>query len=469
MADGGATWDTAGTLDVGSGNTFDVAGATESTIFDNQAWWVYVPSVSQRVDVTVTDPERVGWSLYTGATEADKTFVTVHGFDGDFTGIYYLHAGVTYHLVSGAYDGGDSPAAYQVIVTTTTLAASPWNAALRDRDDNQLVVSRGELAAENTDEFSWGPTWFNDVYGLPLRSPRRREGNWGALQALGGPLVTGAEGCTVNHAKWGDYGSEGGWDGTCTSLSPAGSFVAHAVNDATTVSWDTQKNDSPGGPVADVVDAQIFARALPFWFAAVRDHLEERGTLPFPDPVADGYPADSEIEWEGDLELLQIELAGDQTTPPAAAGGAYDISVRYMLRRKYTPSYLGGDPLTGLVWTDWRYGSIDEWDETQKTDLQFSYSEGTPEWVVVDEVVGGTDGWGNLAAVFDEPPDEVAAIALEYSISGSMDFTSSYSRDAMIAVRYTLRSPRYRWVYEGPTTVPSPGGIQPRRIFQRPL
>lgn len=450
MSVGGATWDTAGTLELGSGNTFTVADATEDldlgfSTLEAVGWWTFTPSASFRVGIAPADGDIVSIRLYRGADEASKILVGDWGFE-DPTTFYHAQEGVTYHLVVGTDEGETHPATYQVTFTETALAVSPPISTLYDRTDNQVIVSQGELYNENiSSEFRVLHDWYADILGSVLRYPPGRPGHWVVIQTLGGPDVTsaGAVNCVWNNTKLGEDGNGGGWLGLCGG---GVGDIANLIGYPSNVSWSINVPES-GGPAGDSTSASITLKAEALWFGQIRTHIEERGAFNHPDPVLDGYPEDSEIEWLGDLELLKIELAGDAEERPAEDTTEDLDPLRYMLRREVAPEYLGGDPLEVFPWAHWTKGNALVWNGA-KSDLSFTYYDGDAAWTEIDEVVSGPTGWEGLSPGFDSQPDEILTIGLSRSFGTPPDVDGN-SRQALTAVRYTFRSPRYRWVYPG--------------------
>lgn len=448
MGVGGATWDTAGTLVLGSDNTFSVADATEPPEdipgFVDSAWWVF--TLTQPARVVLTPSEDAALILYVGDDYAHRDDLAVEDFEGDGS-VFSLSSGVTYHLLV-VHDEFVSPTTYQVTWTQTAFSVSEWFSDLRERTDNQLISSLapGLLGLNQRPEFQTAGPWSEAPVGTLAREAPSRVGDWNALQELGGPLVSRAIPCVWNHAKLGDEGSEGGWNDEC-SASPPGDFCDWHNGDFPAIHFIGVED--PGGPIAEEVSATIVLRGEPFWFAEIRAFLDEFGALAVTlDPTADGYPADSILQWEGPLELLKVELTGDYFggRPAAGEGEPVTSTVSYLLRRSESPDWNGGDPLTDDIWTPWYRGTI-TWDAT-KTDLAFSYCDGPPVWTEVDLVVSGLTGWEGLADLSaDESPDEFVTIGMSRGISGPAPDFDNVSAPATTAIRYTFRSPRYRWVY----------------------
>lgn len=324
-----------------------------------------------------------------------------------------------------------------------------------DNTDNWLILSRGELVDQNVSGFpaAW-PAYNDDVFGKMAWAPTARVGSWGALQALGGPFVSTADGCTWAHAWVGRFGSEGDWNGICSPLG-VGAVVRQDYQPDT--SW-TMEISPDGGIVGDFTGATIRLKSEALWLAAVRPYLETSGVLPAPDPVADGFPADSELVWEGDLKLTNVEITLDADARPAAGTEAEGLTGK--LRRFAAPTYAGGDPDLGdLVWDDWPPGNPNDWNG-EKSDLTFSWVDGDPTWTEIDGVISGDTGWEGLADPYTEPPDELVSIGLDNAFDGSAPPAGGNSRNACVAVRYTFEAPNYHWVFNS-TVIP------PRRIFGR--
>lgn len=453
MGVGGATWDTAGTLEAGGGNAFLIADTTESAdVFDNVAWWTFTPTanVVGRFTVLPAITDNVGFRLYSGANEASKVLVP-RTFE-DFTQVSTLSPGVTYHLLVGTFDTVEEPS-YQVTYAPTQLTVSPWISTLRDRDDNQLVISSGELVEENTSEFQFQHAWYGQVVDA-IRPPGRAS-SYGVLEDFGGPPISGALACIWSHALWGDNGGTGTWDGVCPPLVTG--VADDALNSSVSYSVEAEDTDNP---FADSGSANIAMSSRALYFLPVRDNIDQRGVFSFPDPELEGYPADAEIEWETPtIELVKVEITGDLPVRPAEGTLLEGIAVS--LRDVVRPT--GG----GNAWDEWSKGMPGTWDLTGDQHIQFTYIDGDPVWTEITGIVSGDDGWDGLVDyTTDADADEVAIVGMEAAFGGGPEVESgdSASSEADIALRFTLRSPRYRWIYEGAT---APGGIPPRRILAR--
>jgi hypothetical protein len=95
---GGPTWDTAGTLTLGSDNTFDVADTTLDTdgVYD-QAWWKFTGTALKRVNITASSYGFL--KVYTGASFAAKVEVVAESADP--VGATVDTQAVEYHVLLG--------------------------------------------------------------------------------------------------------------------------------------------------------------------------------------------------------------------------------------------------------------------------------------------------------------------------------------------------------------------------------
>ena len=70
------------------------------------------------------------------------------------------------------------------------------------------------------------------------------------------------------------------------------------------------------------------------------------------------------------------------------------------------------------------------------------------------------DGFDSLAQSFDDPPDWTIAAGPAEAFADRA-FTASRSVNTQVVVKALVISPRYRWVWDGPTVAPA------RRLFGR--
>jgi hypothetical protein len=169
------------------------------------------------------------------------------------------------------------------------LTTSPWLTGWRDRTDNVLYMG-GAATALNPPEFSSGVLWFNDV----ILSAHSRLGEYRYIKTLGGPdLNPDAGDCAWLFARYGyNDPTDHNWTGTCPT--PIAGPADTASLDA--AAWSVDYTTSAGGSELVIATTNSGGRFLKL--LAVRDNLGPRGVLSTPDPVADGYPFDSDIEWE---------------------------------------------------------------------------------------------------------------------------------------------------------------------------
>lgn len=138
MSVGGATFGTAGTLELGSGNDFDIADVTEvGTVRPyNHAWWSYTVPVRSTLVVdtfasVAVDLEAVDTLLwvYDGALFVGGNDDSSGGPPGTFglsRATVILEAGVEYHILAGTFDS--NPAGlitYRLTVSVTPNPLTP--------------------------------------------------------------------------------------------------------------------------------------------------------------------------------------------------------------------------------------------------------------------------------------------------------------------------------------------------------
>lgn len=443
MSVGGATWDTAGTLELGSDNTFTVADATEDqpdvSLLDS-AWWKFTPPATARVTLAHSDGSVV--AIYTGAEYAAREDVAVD-FDGD-SPVFVAQASVEYHVLVG-HNEFDMPETYQLTWTQEALAVSAWISTLRDRDDNQLVISSQafELQATlNPPAFREDRDWYHLV--IDSINPPGREGLYTVLETLGGPPIESMADCLFAHAVNGEQGGLGGLEEGDPCPELLGGVPAEWAANGTS-GWELDCVSDPGG-IADAGLAQVTMFSRGIYLRPVRDFLNPGGVLDA-DATADGYPDAIGIEWESPhVDLVKVEITGDYPSRPADGFG--DGELIAALRDKIQPNHVGGS------WTPFWLGVPGEWNEEDGHPyVRFSYRDGEPEWTEVTGVTEGDDGWadtGSYDAAGTYPPDEVAIAGCAEAWNEVMVANpSSGGVGADIALRFTLRAPRYRWIYEG--------------------
>jgi hypothetical protein len=484
---GGATWDAAGTLDAGI-NTFDFADVTEVGIDRpfNHGWWTYTPSVDTDVTVDSTgtvmgspDITNVVMVAYTGATEGAKVEVAsnVTVLNGVIT--FTAAAGVTHHILVGTYHStGDTVTQYVLDVTEVDASGPPptptvqhrtgWQTGLRDDDRNWLIVSRGNLTLDNidTNEFNT-QDWYQDVI---VPSTVSRRGDYTANEVLGGFDPISAESCVIDHARFGDEDAQY-WNTTTTEIDDTGEPVCRPLLPGAAI-----EHTDTGQPVSHASEygnsdlfvnahfsATVMSRAHGVWLKPIFDHLTQRGVLPDPDPSADGsgvpvaYQPFATLEWEGDLELVAVQLGVDDVPPDLSYPDPTSLPETSLLavdvNPTVRPSYAAG------AWGGWPKGfppgvppeepELMADGSTPKPFLTYyEPGDGSPGWTTYDNL-------DDTAKLFDPATEEPDIVVTTWT-SGAHDGWSgtdvSESNPYGVAVKVTLRSPRYRWVWEAPAT-----------------
>lgn len=469
MSVGGATRETAGTLTPGSDNMFNVADATESVWFDNDAWWTF--TTTSPTDFTiVTSPDfdgGVNFVLFGDDGAGNLSIVDAYDFIGQTA--YYLAPADTYYLVVGTHSG--APDTYQVTYRTRPAAAAPWLSTFRDQT-NQLVISQGDLLATNPAEFTLYRPFMYDVVEQGITGPHNprttdppgREGNYLVQEVLSGADIDAdpqpAADCAWTHAEWGDVDLQQ-WNTTTTDINEHGPPVCRPIFDVGEIA-DPVNNNAPSRSVdyrpqapfaAANVRAQDRLQLRALWFIAARTGLIDwsgpnwpRGVLSMAsvDPVADGVPASAAdtavLEWEDELELLGVEVTGDR-------GGrdddvAHGISI--FLNDRILP-FIGSE--SGEWESGWRKGvlGLGEGGVDPRPFLTFDYQNGDPDWHEVE----GVSSWEDCKPYDGTVPDATVGIC----ITDKPDVEEFIATSGDIAVRFTFRSPRYRWIYPQTTVV----------------
>jgi hypothetical protein len=439
VSTGGATFGTAGTLDLGAGNTFLRADAVESTYLDNQGWFTFTLTTPKVVDFAFNPG--TGFRLLIGDTEDDLTTVSAASITGSSpTGFNanYLLAPDTYYLVVGEFT--DPPTTYQVTYSSRTAATSEWYSDLRDDPTNILPLD--ETLAD---------VWDADV----IRRGSYREGNVFYQETLGGPWSTAAMECARNHALWGNQFSAL-WTDVCPPLFDGVADVETIGDSSVSYHYSFETGTSVGDSTRIIVRTTAWG----IWLKPVEENLPPRGVLPHPSPEDYGYPTEAEIEWESPVvELIGLEIAD-------GAGNPFDPDPdsRYAVNYDKQPSFTGGD------FNGWQLGNLPggppvllpDWvDGPEDYSITFSseaVAEGDKTWHALDVPA---DGFASLTQDYLTDTYDYGVIAGPSEAFGEGVLDDDRGADVAIMVRVHVRSPRFRWIYDGPTVVP------PRRIFGR--
>lgn len=459
MSTGGATWDTAGTLTLDADNTFALADGSDEGFRLDLGWWKFTaPSAGLLTLIPGADFAPL---VYIG-TDADREEVARQSFVGDYGGTWLLTAGVEYRVVAFHFEGEILPASYQITASFQRWAVSPWLDDLQDDPDNYLIVTHGDLRLANPNPLYTGdagsrPAWMEQV----LRAGQARGGDvYRVQQSLGGedPYDV-AISCVVSHSDNGEGAIAVVWTGMCEPLS-ARLTPATEQGDTTTTGFSIGHNPASTG-VGSSVFANTHGPSWHIWYLPVRDNLPVWGALSSfsQDPVDYGYPAGAVLEWEDEYpELLGVEVAdGD---PDAVATGGH--SNEWVLNEELAPTWDGAS-------SGWLHGSVGVPPsgpaDPERPWLRFVYREGAEgegDWQEIPDA-GGWDGHG-WTEDYEAPTENdsvIVAWPTDYTIPSDIT-TADYDtlQLARPALKFTLRAPRFRFVYES-TTVP------PRRIFGR--
>lgn len=465
MSAGGATWETAGLLEEGAAgtNSFTVSSGTAPW---KRGWWKFTATERKQVTINLGFSTFVGSfkqlavTVYSGDEDPDSAVFVTHGPSGFRQ--FYTVPGTTYRVMARAakLSEVDLVSAYRPVLTVADPlpAATPWISTLRDQE-NKLIITEGDLITENPPAYDTPGVhlWFNDL--IKTIGPPGRLGDFLIQEVAFGTDIdadpSAAALCAWSHAAFGDDDNQL-WNTSGTDSADTGppvcfplvdGFADPALNNPP--SYSLQYHPQIGGTTASV-DAEAGMQARGLWLQHARDHLLEAGVLSASlDPEADGVPAefagDAEIEYEGPLELIKVEVTGDIIGRPSE--GTEPNGVTFFLNDFISPGYTPG---SGWA-SSWRKGAPGTWnDDPAHPHRMFDYDDGDPVWTELDEFTG----WDDLNDYTgDEPPDTLVGICMSIVVTGMPDIDTSAGNFSDIAVRLTFRSPRYRWLYNGPTTV----------------
>lgn len=467
MAVGGATWDDAGVLELGAGNTFDLADAIDAPPVYDPAWWTFTPDVPGLLSI---EPDsEVGITVYRG-TDADRIEVSARDSVGAFGETFLLTDGVEYHVLIwlGEFDTPPGSGTYQVTATMQEWATSPWLTDWQDRTDNQLIISGvgavGEspstsLQMENPVGWQYDPgdlslAWYEQV----VRMGVARRGSWQTGQVLGGDPVADGLDCCIAHARYGDQGIQQ-WNtpGSGTSTGPGvcatlpGPGPAEPESGAFTCSYASDIDD--GGVLGlgiSSADTKFASRGV--WVRPIYDNVGPEGVLGIPAPEDFDIPSGAVVEWEDEHpELTGVEVANDwdQSLDPPP--------VHFDVNGPLLPTYGGG------VWDVWQLGNPIGGTGGPPTTYDWPLDTDHP-WHDLPEY----GSWDDVTLDYEnDSPDAVAGIIPQAVWDGWTGEVAEVQLYGDIAVRATLRSPRFRFVYVDDTPPTVSGAPPPRRIFQR--
>ena len=487
MATGGATWDTAGALDLGAGNTFTVADATmdgegaESFAHD-LAWWVFTPTTSQRATLVIS--EDASQVLFRGESYATRDDLGVVDFDTDNNPIYELTAGETYHLMLGHFTFVD-PTTYSVGYSKLDALYSPWITL----PDNYLIVSSdgGPLQAENPAPWSSWQFWMRRVIRRDT-STNARLAHWDATEVLGGDDPNGAQECVWAHTQNGEFGPGQLWNGgggpadtspgICLALGvtpPDNGFAAGAIYNQDPAGPPTGEEGGPPPGVARVQEADIYTVARALYWLPVRDNMPPGGTGSPPSAEEAGYPDAIGGEWEGGdsatPKLLKVEFTTDNFGTRYTAGEITDNqSIAVALHTSVRPGSFAVHPDddTFGTYAQWPIGQVKDVAGIGETLIYDHWTGGDPTWHDIPDQVAGDTGWDNSNDYSSEGPgqDEMAVLAAWTPfISGTPVDGGGGNEQCDIALRFKLRPKRWRFILGyGTAAVP-----YPRRLIQRPV
>jgi hypothetical protein len=451
---GGPTWDTAGTLTVGTDNTFDTADSTEDgPVVYNQAWWKFTPGLAR---VTLTGDAYGFMRVYSGASLGGA--VEVAADQSEPVGLtFYPEAGIEYHVLLGIGQFDPPLPTYTIEYERFALTAGPWLDDLQDDPDNYLIVTDGDLRLENPNPDYSGsifsrPEWMD----LVARSAIARDGTYNIVGVVDGEDPVAGLSCAVDHALNGDNGNQL-WNGSTDDpddTSPgfcrvlfSGPADPGSPRGTTYLRKDYDANDWPVAPVAS---AQAAGPSYNLFLKPVRDYLPVYGALPdsvIPNPEDYGYPADAVLEWEDSTaELLGVELADGDPLDEGAVDDDPDVGIinNWALNDFRGPIWDDFDE--GL--SDWKCGGIPS--GTTGVDdrpwVPWQYIDGDTLWQEIPDSAGwdGHD-WTDDHEEIDARPD---GVVVAWPVDAGVGM-GTWERNAHIAVKFNLRAPRFRFIYEG--------------------
>jgi hypothetical protein len=478
MGAGGATWDSAGTLTLGSGNTFDVADATEGLADDpyQHGWWAYTPSATQilTLDTFASTYTTGDWphadtdiTVYVGDV-TDGIEVDYDDYDDDAyvgEGIYLsrytftAQAGTTYYVRVGNWWGvgqyaeDSSLITYALTASATTLTTSPWIDP-GDDPDNYLIISDGTMRAANPNPFfryeGVSPAaWTLQV----IRGAQARVADYSIQSVFDGPSTLGGVDCAIAHAGNGEspfIGQTWEEDEVCAPLATGEAEPRGSAFETTRAVTHSE----PGEFVSGFTTAGMSGPAYGAWFLPVRDNLGPTGTVDLGiDPTDYGYPADAELEWEYDYpELLGIEWAdGDPVSIDDGAPYANKWGLNYTLFGTWvdgwsTPWQLGSFPIEVPI-------PVTE----DRPEMLWSYGAGIEGetgvdaedvWHPMPDSEGWDDhGWTDSYEGGGENPATSDAMVAAWPDATGMAVGESDARFARPAVKFILQARRFRFIY----------------------
>lgn len=317
------------------------------------------------------------------------------------------------------------------------MPTSDWNDSLQTDPDNYLIVTQSDLLFENPNPLyaEIPPEWFDDIIKT---LPWGRTGSYGVTGVLGGQDPISADACVWGHVAFGDNGNQL-WNGSgddaddtsdpvCRTMFPG---MADPSLAGAAVGWSLTYSPQEG-LVAPFMEGEEHLRAQATWLLAVRSHLGKFGALYVPsglNPEDDGAPPEAVLQWENDLELVKVEMAGDSPARQTSASCSF-----YVNDALIPPQPEGGeDPVP------WPKGGFGAADDTGRTYREFLYDAVGEDWVELDEITS----WDDLQPLDGDLPDHT--IGLQKNGAGEIDGSGDSS--AHVAIKYTFRSPRYRWVW----------------------
>lgn len=312
------------------------------------------------------------------------------------------------------------------------MPVSPWLDTLQINDQNWVVLPGSDLNLLNS--FPESPSWGPDV----VRTGSRRRGDYTIQEVFEGPWDTNARDCSILHAVFGDQNVTHLWANNCPTLVSGPAELEVTGDSGVTY----QYTDTPGAFPAGSDSAHMTVRTVAYgvWLQPVIENLAERGVLSFPDPVADGYPEDSELEWESsEVTIWKVEIAD-------AGGNAFspDPDSRYSVNDTRLPTFAAG------AWGAWQKGVLPNGGIALFASEPVAHSGKTWYELAVPSTITGdylNDAYDYGVAAGPAEAFEERALAATRTASTS------------VIVKVYVRSPRYRWIFEG--------GPAPIRVLQR--
>jgi hypothetical protein len=330
MGYGGATSGTAGTLDLGGGNTFAAVDVTETGGIDytggtglpftdqppyHHAWWTYTHSgPDAQVVVDPTPSTFVGSSVLIWVAVV-KDGVLITSGAPDFPPTFAALTGDAFHVVAGTFepDAGSAVATYALTASARAYVYSEWF-ELEDDPEQNLFITGGDNAVElvaqnpNPGYAAVSPAWAANV----VRTVQGRRGEYEVQEWAGTAWPAAWLACALPHANVGNVGSQTNQAGACVDVPLGGTADPGSATENAAVRLHKEVT---GGLASNSTGASISGPAYALFHKPVGDSLPWWETLwgdallPL-DPAYHGLSEEAELIPEADSPtLLGIDVA----------------------------------------------------------------------------------------------------------------------------------------------------------------